>query len=96
MSAEPDEQAEIGVDRWVERSDERREQHRGWTAPIRRLTDRLGPGWTLLAFLAVATVFPFLVSAADVRIGITVLLLAMAALGLNVYVHNGGESHPEP
>ena len=86
MSTEPDKQAEIGVDRWVERSDERREQHRGWTAPIRRLTDRLGPGWTFVAFLAVATVFPFLVSAADVRIGITVLLLAMAALGLNVVV----------
>ena len=86
MSAESDEQTEIGVDRWVEQSDERRQQHAGWTAPIRRVFDRLSAGWTLLIFLAIATVFPLVVAASDVRIGITVLLLAMAALGLNVVV----------
>ena len=86
MSADPDEQTEIGVDRWVEQSEERRQQHEGWTAPIRRAFDRLSEGWTLLIFLVVATLFPFVVAASDVRIGITVLLLAMAALGLNVVV----------
>jgi branched-chain amino acid transport system permease protein len=86
MAADSEPQTEIGVDRWVEQSDERRQQHEGWTAPIRRLTDRLGPGWTFVIFLAIATVYPFLVAAANIRIGITVLLLAMAALGLNVVV----------
>lgn len=86
MAADSDQQTEIGVDRWVEQSDERRAQYEGWTAPIRRFFDRLGSRGLFLLFLVVATVYPFVVAASNVRIGITVLLLAMAALGLNVVV----------
>jgi branched-chain amino acid transport system permease protein len=84
--AEATTQNEIGVDRWVEQSDSRRQQHQGWAAPARRVFDNLNPGWKLLIFLVAATVYPLLVAASDVRVGITVLLLAMAALGLNVVV----------
>ena len=69
---------EIGIDRWVEQSDSRRQQHQGWAAPARRLFDNLNPGWKLLIFLVAATAYPLLVAASDVRVGITVLLLAMA------------------
>lgn len=77
---------EIGVDRWVEQSDQRLRQHKGWTAPARRLFDQLSSGWKLAIFLVAATIYPLLVASSSVRIGITVLLLAMAALGLNVVV----------
>jgi branched-chain amino acid transport system permease protein len=86
MAADQDTTTEIGVDRWVEQSDERRQEHEGWTAPIRRQFDRLSSGSTLAIFLVIATVYPFLVQPANIRVGITVLLLAMAALGLNVVV----------
>lgn len=76
----------IGVDRWVEESGERQEQYTGWTAPARRLIDRIPPGWGLALFLGVVAIYPMLVSPSGVRIGITVLLLAVLALGLNVVV----------
>jgi ABC-type branched-subunit amino acid transport system permease subunit len=76
----------IGVDRWVEESADRQEQYSGWTAPARRAFDNLRPGWRLAIFLAAAAAYPLLVSPAGVRIGITVLLLAMLALGLNIVV----------
>ncbi|MEX0864680.1 MAG: branched-chain amino acid ABC transporter permease [Acidimicrobiia bacterium] len=44
------------------------------------------PGWRLGVFLLIGAVFPLLVRPSDVRVGITVLLLAMLALGLNVVV----------
>jgi len=78
--------SQIGVDRWVEESGDRRERYAGWTAPARRLFDKIRPGWRLALFLIVAGVYPLLVSQGGVRIGITVLLLAMLALGLNVVV----------
>jgi branched-chain amino acid transport system permease protein len=78
--------SQIGVDRWVEESGERQEQYSGWTAPARRLFDKIRPGWSLALFTVAAGVFPLLVSQSGVRIGITVLLLAMLALGLNVVV----------
>ncbi len=84
MAAQSDN--EIGVDRWVEQSDQRREQYHGWTAPARRLFDKLTAGRRLSIFLLAAALFPFLVQPSSVRIGITVLLLAMTALGLNVVV----------
>lgn len=86
MTTESDQPAEIGVDRWVELSGERRQDHDGWTAPFRRFTDRLGDRGMFGIFLVVATIYPFLVESANIRIGITVLLLAIAALGLNVTV----------
>ena len=76
----------IGVDRWVEESGDRQEQYTGWTAPIRRIFDKLRPGWRLAIFVAVVAIYPLLVSQAGVRIGITVLVLAMLALGLNIVV----------
>jgi branched-chain amino acid transport system permease protein len=76
----------IGVDRWVEESGDRQEQYSGWTAPARRMFDKLRPGWRLAIFIAVVAIYPPLVSQAGVRIGITVLVLAMLALGLNIVV----------
>ena len=76
----------IGVDRWVAESEDREEQYSGWTAPARRLIDKVPSGWRLGVFLGVVALYPFLVKPAGVRIGITVLLLALLALGLNVVV----------
>jgi ABC-type branched-subunit amino acid transport system permease subunit len=70
----------------VAESEDRQHQLSGWTAPARRLFDRVPQGWRLVLFLAIAAVYPLLVNPASVRIGITVLLLAMLALGLNVVV----------
>ena len=86
MTTPPGDEVRIGVDQWVEQSEERREQYSGWTAPARRLLDTLSPGWRLTLFLFAAAIYPLLVSSSDVRIGITILLLAMVALGLNVVV----------
>jgi branched-chain amino acid transport system permease protein len=76
----------IGVDRWVEESGDRQEHYTGWTAPARRLFDKVRPGWRLAIFIALVSIYPLLVSPAGVRIGITVLVLAMLALGLNIVV----------
>ena len=76
----------IGVDRWVEESGDRHEQYTGWTAPARRLFDKLRPGWRLTIFVAAVAIYPLLVSQAGVRIGITALILAMLAIGLNIVV----------
>jgi branched-chain amino acid transport system permease protein len=76
----------IGVDSWVAESAERDERYTGWAGPTRRLLDRVPSGWKLLVFLAVAAVYPLLVPQAGVRIGITALLLAMLAIGLNTVV----------
>ncbi|MGH3650957.1 MAG: branched-chain amino acid ABC transporter permease [Acidimicrobiia bacterium] len=78
--------SQIGVDRWVEESGERQEQYSGWTAPARRVFDKIRPGWRLALFLSLAAIYPLLVGQAEVRVGINVLLLAMLALGLNVVV----------
>lgn len=77
---------EIGVDRWVEQSDERHGQYQGFAAPIRRQFENLSSPWKMAIFVVAAAIFPFLVAPASIRIGITVLLLAIAALGLNVIV----------
>ena len=78
--------AEIGVDRWVEESGDRQEQYSGWTAPARRILDKIRPGWRLALFVILAALYPLMVGQAGVRIGITVLLLGMLALGLNIVV----------
>ncbi|HDH02761.1 MAG TPA: branched-chain amino acid ABC transporter permease, partial [Actinobacteria bacterium] len=78
--------SQIGVDQWVEQSDERRDRYSGWTAPARRAFDKLPTGWKLVGVLGAAAAFPLLVPQGEIRIGITVLLLAMLALGLNVVV----------
>lgn len=78
--------SQIGVDQWVEQSGERRDRYTGWTAPARRFFDNVRPGWRLVIFLLLAAAYPLIVSQSGVRVGITVLLLAMLALGLNVVV----------
>ena len=78
--------SQIGVDRWVEESEARRQEYTGWTAPARRLFDKLKPGWRLALFVAIVAAYPLFVGQAGIRIGITVLILAMLALGLNVVV----------
>lgn len=86
MTTPPSDEIRIGVDQWVEQTEDRRERHTGWTAPARRLFDKLTPGSRLTIFLLAVGTYPFLVRGSDVRIGITILLLAMLALGLNVVV----------
>lgn len=76
----------IGVDEWVGQSEERREQYRGWTAPARRAFDKLTPGWRLGIFVTLVAAYPFLVRPGEVRVGISILVLAMLAIGLNVVV----------
>ncbi|HEX6220915.1 MAG TPA: branched-chain amino acid ABC transporter permease [Acidimicrobiia bacterium] len=76
----------IGVDSWVAESGERDRRYTGWGGPARRLLDRIPSGWKLLAFLVVVGIYPFFASPSGVRIGITALLLAMLAIGLNVVV----------
>lgn len=76
----------IGVDRWVAESAERDQRYTGWSAPARRLLDRVPSGWKLVGFLVVAAIYPFLVPQSGVRIGITALLLALLAIGLNTVV----------
>lgn len=78
--------SDIGVDRWVAESEERDQRYTGWLGPGRRLLDRIPSGWKLVAFLGVVGLYPMFASQAGVRIGITVLLLAMLAIGLNVVV----------
>ena len=78
--------SEIGVDQWVEQSDQRREKHRGLTAPVRRIFDRLEPGWRLAIFTVVVAALPFFLRQGEVRVGVSVLILALLALGLNIVV----------
>jgi branched-chain amino acid transport system permease protein len=78
--------SDIGVDRWVAESGDREERYSGWSGPARRLLDRVPSGWKLVAFLAVAAIYPFLVPASGVRIGISALFLALLAIGLNTVV----------
>lgn len=78
--------SDIGVDRWVAESEDRDQRYTGWTGPARRLLDEVPSGWKLGAFLVAAALYPLLVQQAGVRIGITALLLAMLAIGLNVVV----------
>jgi len=76
----------IGVDRWVAESEDRDQRYTGWAGPARRLLDRVPSGWKLLGFLGVAAAYPYLVAQSGLRIGITALLLALLAIGLNTVV----------
>jgi branched-chain amino acid transport system permease protein len=76
----------IGVDQWVEQSDDRRAGPGGLTAPARRAFDALTPGWRLAIVALLAATVPYLVKPGGVRIAIGILILAMLALGLNVVV----------
>lgn len=78
--------SDIGVDRWVAESEDRESDYRGLLGPPRRHLDKIPSGWKFVGLLALAAGYPFLVPQAGVRIGITALLLAMLAIGLNTVV----------
>lgn len=78
--------SDIGVDRWVAESEARDQRYGGWLGPGRRLLDQIPSGWKLAAFLGVLALYPLFAPQAGVRVAITVLLLAMLAIGLNVVV----------
>lgn len=79
--------ANVGVDEWVARSEERNEGHTGPGAELRRRWDGT-PQWArlLVATLVVAAVPLMTSSDFVVRVGINAMLLAVLAMGLNVVV----------
>ncbi len=76
----------IGVDEWVDQSDERREGYGGLTGSVRRIIDKLAPGWKLAIAAVLVALLPLFLEQGQVRIGVSILILAMLALGLNIVV----------
>ncbi len=79
--------APIGVDEWVARSGERREQQGGWRGGLARAQERVG-WWPRLALITVAgLVFGQIATNVNVQtVAINSLIYAMLALGLNIAV----------
>ena len=81
----------IGTDEWVARVEGRRDQYAGLTAPIRRLWDTLPPAARLAVFVVPFAFLPLLTNSGNVfRYGISTLLYALLALGLNVVIGYAG------
>jgi branched-chain amino acid transport system permease protein len=79
--------APVGVDEWVARVEERREQRAGLTGRALAAWDGVAPVWRLVIFAALVASVPFLTDSDFViRVGVNTLLLAMLALGLNIVV----------
>jgi branched-chain amino acid transport system permease protein len=77
----------VGVDEWVARVEERREQRAGLLGQALAAWDRIAPVWRLMLFAALVASVPFLTdSDFIIRVGVNTLLLAMLALGLNIVV----------
>ncbi len=76
----------VGVDTWVAEHGERVQR-----GPLRRAAERV-PGWArLLAFVAVAAVFPVAVDDEYLqRVGVDTLIFMLLAVGLNVVVGYAG------
>src|SRR3954468_1422331 len=88
----PESSTQIGVDQWVERSDENIERPRGLAARIGHLWERLPPAGKL-AFLTPAILIPFLPFVSEGNLfnyGLFILIYALLALGLNVVVGFAG------
>ncbi|HSS80579.1 MAG TPA: branched-chain amino acid ABC transporter permease [Gaiellaceae bacterium] len=88
----PDSPTQIGVDQWVERSDENIERRRGLAGRIGRLWERLPPAGKL-AFLTPAILVPFLPFVSEGNLfnyGLFILIYALLALGLNIVVGFAG------
>ena len=51
-----------------------------------RIFDQIKPGWRLAIFTVVVGALPFFLRQGEVRIGVSVLILALLALGLNIVV----------
>lgn len=77
----------IGTDQWVAQADARIEGPGGWWGRGKRRWGSLPPLGRLAAIVAVAALVPLVVSSDFlVRIGVSGLLLALLAVGLNVSV----------
>jgi len=77
----------IGVDEWVGREQELREERGGLFGRARILGERIPPVVWLAVFLAVAAVLPLLMNTGDLnRYGLNTAIFALLALGLNVAV----------
>ena len=88
----PDSSTQIGVDQWVERSDENIERRRGLAGRIGELWERLPPAGKL-AFLTPAILVPFVPFVSEGNLfnyGLFILIYALLALGLNVVVGFAG------
>jgi branched-chain amino acid transport system permease protein len=77
----------IGVDEWVARSGERREQHGGWRGGLARAQERVG-WWPRLALVVLAgLVFGQVATNVNIQtVAINSLIYALLALGLNIAV----------
>jgi ABC-type branched-subunit amino acid transport system permease subunit len=88
----PESATQIGVDQWVERSDENIERPRGLGGQIAHLWERLPPAGKL-AFLTPAILVPFLPFVSEGNLfnyGLFILIYSLLALGLNVVVGFAG------
>src|SRR3954465_1983024 len=88
----PGSSTQIGVDQWVERSDENIERPRGLAGRFADLWERLPPAGKL-AFLAPAILVPFVPFVSEGNLynyGLFILIYALLALGLNVVVGFAG------
>src|ERR1051325_3604716 len=88
----PESSTQIGVDQWVERSDENIERPRGLAGRIAHLWELL-PAAGKLAFLTPAILVPFLPFISEGNLfnyGLFILIYALLALGLNVVVGSAG------
>src|ERR1051326_2283202 len=88
----PESSTQIGVDQWVERSDENIERPRGLAGRIAHLWELL-PAAGKLAFLTPALLVPLLPFISEGNLfnyGLFILIYALLALGLNVVVGFAG------
>ena len=88
----PDSPSQIGVDQWVERSDENIERRRGLAGRIGHLWELIPPAGKL-AFLTPAILVPFLPFVSEGNLfnyGLFILIYALLALGLNIVVGFAG------
>jgi branched-chain amino acid transport system permease protein len=80
-------QPRIGVDEWVARVDDRRQE----AGRVRAAFERVPAPGRMAAFVALACLFPFFVGSGDLfRFGVFTLLYALLAQGLNVVVGFAG------
>ena len=77
----------IGVDEWVARSDERRDEGTGWRGALARADARVG-WWPRLALVTVAgLIFAQVSSNVNIQtVAFNCLLYALLAMGLNIAV----------
>jgi branched-chain amino acid transport system permease protein len=75
----------IGTDEWVALESQRSERYRGWRGPLLRQWERLN-WWARLAIATAAGALVPTLTGSDywIGVGVSTLLLAMLALGLNI------------